>query len=48
MGTISRGFSGRRSAVDVKLSPGQYLTNDFPASWTCLTISNSTTRDRLT
>jgi len=30
MGTISRGFSGRRSAADVKLPPGQYLTTDFP------------------
>jgi DMSO/TMAO reductase YedYZ molybdopterin-dependent catalytic subunit len=30
MGTISRGFSGRRSATDVKLPPGQYLTTDFP------------------
>ena len=31
MGIISRGFSGRRSATDVKLPPGQYLTTDFPA-----------------
>ena len=30
MGTISRGFSGRRTAADTKLPPGQYLTNDFP------------------
>lgn len=30
MGPISRGFSGRRTAADVKLPPGQYLTNDFP------------------
>jgi DMSO/TMAO reductase YedYZ molybdopterin-dependent catalytic subunit len=30
MPTISRGFSGRRSAADVKLPPGQYLTTDFP------------------
>ncbi len=30
MGTISRGFSGRRIAADAKLPPGQYLTNDFP------------------
>lgn len=30
MGSISRGFTGRRSASDVKLPPGQYLTNDFP------------------
>jgi DMSO/TMAO reductase YedYZ molybdopterin-dependent catalytic subunit len=30
MGIISRGFSGRRSAPDVKLPPGQYLTTDFP------------------
>ena len=30
MGTISRGFSGRRASADVKLPPGQYLTNDFP------------------
>lgn len=30
MGTISRGFSGRRTAADAKLPPGQYLTNDFP------------------
>ena len=27
---ISRGFFGRRSAADVKLPPGQYLTTDFP------------------
>src|SRR5512146_361606 len=30
MGSISRGFSGRRHAADVKLPPGQYLTTDFP------------------
>jgi DMSO/TMAO reductase YedYZ molybdopterin-dependent catalytic subunit len=30
MDTISRGFTGRRTAADVKLPPGQYLTNDFP------------------
>ena len=30
MGIVSRGFSGRRSAADVKLPPGQYLTTDFP------------------
>ena len=30
MGIISRGFSGRRSAPDVKQPPGQYLTTDFP------------------
>jgi DMSO/TMAO reductase YedYZ molybdopterin-dependent catalytic subunit len=30
MGTISRGFTGRRSATDVTLPPGQYLTTDFP------------------
>ena len=30
MGTISRGFFGRRAAADVKLPPGQYLTTDFP------------------
>jgi DMSO/TMAO reductase YedYZ molybdopterin-dependent catalytic subunit len=30
MPIISRGFSGRRSAADVKLPPGQYLTTDFP------------------
>ena len=30
MGPISRGFSGRRTATDVKLPPGQYLTSDFP------------------
>jgi DMSO/TMAO reductase YedYZ molybdopterin-dependent catalytic subunit len=30
MDIISRGFSGRRSAADVKLPPGQYLTTDFP------------------
>jgi DMSO/TMAO reductase YedYZ molybdopterin-dependent catalytic subunit len=30
MGSISRGFTGRRNAADVKLPPGQYLTNDFP------------------
>ena len=30
MGIISRGFSGRRSAADAKLPPGQYLTTDFP------------------
>jgi hypothetical protein len=30
MDIISRGFSGRRSAADVKLPSGQYLTSDFP------------------
>src|SRR5690242_8031243 len=30
MGAISRGFTGRRRAEDVKLPPGQYLTTDFP------------------
>src|SRR5262249_21298381 len=30
MGIISRGFSGRPRAADVKLPPGQYLTTDFP------------------
>src|SRR6201984_3001163 len=30
MAITSRGFSGRRSATDVKLPPGQYLTPDFP------------------
>jgi DMSO/TMAO reductase YedYZ molybdopterin-dependent catalytic subunit len=30
MSIISRGFSGRRSAADAKLPPGQYLTTDFP------------------
>jgi DMSO/TMAO reductase YedYZ molybdopterin-dependent catalytic subunit len=30
MAIISRGFLGRRSAADVKLPPGQYLTTDFP------------------
>jgi DMSO/TMAO reductase YedYZ molybdopterin-dependent catalytic subunit len=30
MGTISRGFSGRRGVADAKLPPGQYLTTNFP------------------
>jgi DMSO/TMAO reductase YedYZ molybdopterin-dependent catalytic subunit len=30
MGIISRGFSGRRSATDVKLPPEHYLTTHFP------------------
>jgi DMSO/TMAO reductase YedYZ molybdopterin-dependent catalytic subunit len=30
MGTISRGFTGRRTPTDAKLPPGQYLTKDFP------------------
>ena len=30
MAIISRGFSGRHTAADVKLPPGQYLTTDFP------------------
>src|SRR5215510_4097996 len=30
MAITSRGFSGRRTAADVKLPPGQYLTTDFP------------------
>jgi DMSO/TMAO reductase YedYZ molybdopterin-dependent catalytic subunit len=30
MDIISRGFSGRRRAADVKLPAGQYLTTDFP------------------
>ncbi|MFG2072446.1 DMSO/TMAO reductase YedYZ, molybdopterin-dependent catalytic subunit [Nonomuraea maritima] len=29
-GLVSRGFSGRRRTGDVKLPPGQYLTEDFP------------------
>jgi hypothetical protein len=29
MAIISRGFAGRRSAAEVKLPPGQYLTTDF-------------------
>src|SRR5215472_13561701 len=33
MDIISRGFSGRRSAADVKLPAGQYLTTD------CLVLS---------
>ena len=30
MAIISRGFSGRRTAADPKLPPGQYVTTDFP------------------
>ena len=30
MAIISKGFSGRRSAGDEKLPPGQYITPDFP------------------
>src|SRR5580693_1323042 len=30
MGIISRGFSGRHGAADLKLPPGQHLTTDFP------------------
>ncbi|MGP3926120.1 sulfite oxidase-like oxidoreductase [Streptomyces sp. 8N616] len=30
MGIISRGFHGRARPADVKLPPGQYLTEDFP------------------
>jgi DMSO/TMAO reductase YedYZ molybdopterin-dependent catalytic subunit len=30
MGIISRRFSSRRSAADIELPPGQYLTTDFP------------------
>ncbi|TDD53501.1 sulfite oxidase-like oxidoreductase [Nonomuraea terrae] len=30
MALVSRGFSGRRRDDDVKLPPGQYLTEDFP------------------
>jgi len=30
MDIVSRGFSGRRSADNAKLPPGQYLTTDFP------------------
>src|SRR5215831_1764344 len=30
MGSISRGFTGRRTAAQVKLPPGQYLTEEFP------------------
>src|SRR4029077_16906486 len=30
MAIISRGFTGRRSAAEAKLPPGQYLTTDFP------------------
>ena len=32
MGTISRGFTGRRSSTDARLPPGRYLTTDFPVS----------------
>ncbi|HEY7488527.1 MAG TPA: sulfite oxidase-like oxidoreductase [Streptosporangiaceae bacterium] len=30
MGIVSPGFHGRRRPADVKLPPGQYLTEDFP------------------
>jgi DMSO/TMAO reductase YedYZ molybdopterin-dependent catalytic subunit len=30
MGIVSPGFHGRRRGADVKLPPGQYLTEDFP------------------
>jgi len=30
MDIVSRGFSGRRSAENAKVPPGQYLTTDFP------------------
>jgi len=30
MSVISRGFSGRRTAENANLPPGQYLTTDFP------------------
>jgi len=30
MGTISRGFTGRRTTANKKLPPGQYVTTDFP------------------
>ena len=30
MAIISRGFSGKRSATNSELPPGQYLTTDFP------------------
>ncbi|MFE6171977.1 sulfite oxidase-like oxidoreductase [Streptomyces sp. NPDC056464] len=30
MGIVSRGFHGRARSADVKLPPGQYLTEDFP------------------
>jgi DMSO/TMAO reductase YedYZ molybdopterin-dependent catalytic subunit len=30
MAIISRGFSGRQGATDLKLPPGQHLTTDFP------------------
>jgi len=30
MAIISKGFSGRRTAGDEKLPPGQYITPDFP------------------
>ena len=30
MAIISKGFSGQRGAMDVKLPPGQYQTSDFP------------------
>src|SRR5215475_12662682 len=47
MGIISRGFSGRRSAADVRLPPGHYLTTDFGeirADRFYLTILGSLTR----
>jgi len=30
MDNVTRGFSGRRIAANIKLPPGQYLTTDFP------------------
>jgi hypothetical protein len=30
MGTVSRGFRGRRERPSVKLPPGQHLVEDFP------------------
>src|SRR3982074_3729525 len=30
MGVVSRGFHGRPRRDDVRLPPGQYLTEDFP------------------
>ena len=30
MAIVSRGFSGRHGATDLKLPPGQHLTTDFP------------------
>ena len=60
MGIVTRGFRGRARTSDVKLPPGQYLTEDFPVlsagptprisldTWEFTVTTETGTRDRWT